>query len=292
MPAEAAPTTWTVQQLLTWTTKHFTGKSIESPSVEARILLAHVLGCRPLDVLTRYEEEPTTPQRSRYRELIQKRTEGCPVAYLVGTRDFYLLSYDVNSAVLIPRPDTETLVEAALTLLKHHPTARVLDVGTGSGCIAVSLAHQAKQAHITAVDISPEAAAVARQNAGKHGVTDRVTVVVGDLFAPLPAGAKYQLIVSNPPYISPAEIATLEVQVKDYEPRLALDGGPDGLAFYRRFARDAAQYLVPHGTLMVEVGHTQDAAVRALLAEYGWQAIESRKDMAGHHRVVTARHGG
>jgi release factor glutamine methyltransferase len=211
------------------------------------------------------------------------------VAYLVGTRDFYLLSFDVNSAVLIPRPDTETLVEATLAYLKHKPGAKILDVGTGSGCIAVSLAHQLKQAKITAIDISPDAAEVARKNATKHGVTDRLTILVGDLFAPV-SGQTFDAIVSNPPYIPPSEIETLDVGVKDFEPRLALDGGPDGLAFYRRLANDSPAYLVPGGLLLMEIGWTQEPAVRAILqADSRWHKVESHKDMAGRWRVVTAR---
>lgn len=289
MPADAAPTTWTVQQLLAWTTKHFAGKNIDQPSVEARTLLAHVLQCTPIEVLTRYGDEPTDAQRKVFRQLIQQRIDGCPVAYLVGTRDFYLLTYDVNSAVLIPRPDTETLVEATLAYLKHKPAARILDVGTGSGCIAISLAHRLKQANVTAIDISPDAAEVARKNATKHGVTDRVNVLVGDLFAPV-NGQTFDAIVSNPPYIPPSEIETLDVGVKDYEPRLALDGGPDGLAFYRRLASDAPAHLVPGGQLLMEIGWTQEPAVKKILqAEGHWHKIESHKDMGGRWRVVTAR---
>jgi release factor glutamine methyltransferase len=289
MPADAAPTTWTVQQLLAWTTKHFASKNIDQPSVEARTLLAHVLQCTPIDVLTRYGEEPTDPQRKAYRQLIEQRLAGCPVAYLVGTRDFYLLNFDVNSAVLIPRPDTETLVEATLAYLKHKPAAKILDVGTGSGCIAVSIAHQLKQASVTAIDISPDAAEVARKNAKKHGVMDRISILVGDLFAPV-AGQTFDAIVSNPPYIPPSEIETLEVGVKDYEPRLALDGGPDGLAFYRRLASEAPTYLVNGGQLLMEIGWTQEPAVRAILqANARWHKIESHKDMGGRWRVVKAR---
>lgn len=290
MATEVSPTVWTVRNLLTWTTKHFHSKGIESAATDARLLMAHVFGCRPIEVLARYDDEPTDTERKQFRELIQKRVEGCPVAYLIGNRDFYLLSFEVNSAVLIPRPDTETLVQAALDCLKGKPNAAVLDLGTGSGCVAVSIAHGAKTAKVTAVDISPDAAEVATRNATKYGLNDRVTILTGDLFAPLSAGAKFDLIVSNPPYIPPSEIEKLDKGVKDYEPRLALDGGPDGLAFYRRIADEAAKWLKPGGSVMVEIGWTQEPAVRAVFEGRPEFAVgESMQDMGKRWRVVRAK---
>jgi release factor glutamine methyltransferase len=289
MAAEVTPTVWTVRSLLTWTAKHFTAKGIESAAAEARLLLAHVFGCRPIEVLARYDDEPTDAERKRFRELIQRRVEGCPVAYLVGSKDFYLLSFEVSPAVLIPRPDTETLVQAAIEFLKGKPTPAVLDLGTGSGCVAVSVAHSVKAARVTAVDVSPDAAEVAEKNAAKHGLSGRVSVLVGDLFAPLPADAKYDLIVSNPPYIPRSEIDTLDRGVKEYEPRLALDGGPDGLAFYRRIAAEAGRRLNPGGAVMVEVGWTQEPAVRGIFGEASGLAMrESLQDMGKRWRVVRA----
>jgi release factor glutamine methyltransferase len=290
MAADTTPQVWTVRNLLTWTAKHFQAKGIEAGAAEARLLLAHVFGCRPIEVLARYDDEPTGEERKRFKELIQKRVEGCPVAYLVGTKDFYLLTFDVTPAVLIPRPDTETLVQAAIDHLRGKPAPAVLDLGTGSGCVAVSVAHKVRAASVTAVDVSPDAAEVAACNAAKHGVADRVTVRVGDLFAPLPADARFDLILSNPPYIPPSEIDTLDRDVKDYEPRLALDGGPDGLAFYRRIAAASARWLTPGGMVMVEVGWTQDAAVRGIFGEWDDFVVgESLKDMSGRWRVVRAK---
>lgn len=292
MAAEVTPTVWTVRNLLTWTAKHFTSKGIESAATDARLLLAHVFGCRPIEVLARYDDEPTDAERKRFRELIQRRVEGCPVAYLVGSKDFYLLSFDVTPAVLIPRPDTETLVQAAIEFLKGKPTPAVLDLGTGSGCVAVSVAHGVKAARVTAVDVSPDAAEVARTNAARHKLADRVTVLVGDLFAPLPADATFDLIVSNPPYIPRSEIDTLDRGVKEYEPRLALDGGSDGLAFYRRIAAEAVRRLNPGGAVMVEVGWTQEAAVRGIFGESsGLSVRESLQDMGKRWRVVRAVRG-
>jgi release factor glutamine methyltransferase len=283
------PTVWTVRTLLNWTTKHFHAKGIESAAADARLLLGHVLGCRPIEVLARYDDEPTDAERKRFRELIQRRVEGCPVAYLVGTKDFYLLTFEVTPAVLVPRPDTETLVQAAIEHLKGKPNPTVLDLGTGSGCVAVSVAHGVKAARVTAVDVSPDAAEVAVRNAAKYGMTDRVTVLVGDLFAPLPPDARFDLIVSNPPYIPPAEIETLDVGVKDYEPRLALDGGPDGLAFYRRIATAAGRWLNPGGAVMVEIGWTQEPAVRAIFEDRSEFTVgPSLQDMGKRWRVVRA----
>jgi release factor glutamine methyltransferase len=290
MASEVTPVTWTVRNLLTWTTKHFHSKGISSAAIDARLLMAYVLSCRPIEVLARYDDEPTDAERKQYRELIQKRVEGCPVAYLIGSRDFYLLSFEVNSAVLIPRPDTETLVQAAIDHLKNKPNSTVLDLGTGSGCIAISIAHGVKTARVTAVDLSPDAAEVAVRNATKNGFSNRVTVVVGDLFTPLDANTRFDLIVSNPPYIPPSEIETLDVGVKDYEPRLALDGGPDGLSFYRRIATEAPRWLKPGGSLFVEIGWTQEPSVRAVFESQPELFVgESIRDMGKRWRVVQAK---
>lgn len=289
MSSDPTPTVWTVRNLLTWTAKHFTAKKIDDPAKEARILLAHVLGCRPIDVLTRYDDEPTDAERQRFRDLIKRRVEGCPVAYLIGSKDFYWLTFEVTPGVLIPRPDTETLVLAALDHLKGKAAPAVLDLCTGSGCVAISIAHQVKAARVTAVDISPEACAVARRNAERHGVAERVSVLEGDLFAPLPAEARFDLIVSNPPYIGTTEIQTLDVGVRDFEPRQALDGGADGLDFYHRILADARRFLAPDGHLFVEVGWTQDAAVRDIFAGAGFVLVGSLKDGGGRWRVVRGK---
>lgn len=290
MATESTPTVWTVRDLLNWTTKHFHAKGIESAAGDARLLLAHVFGCRPIEVLARYDDEPTDAERKRYRELIQRRAEGCPVAYLVGSKDFYLLTFEVTPAVLIPRPDTETLVQTAIEHLKGVPDARVLDLGTGSGCVAVSVAHAVKSAAVTAVDISPDAAEVARRNVSRHRLSDRVTVLTGDLFDPLPAGTRYDLILSNPPYIPVSEIDGLDAGVKDYEPRMALDGGPDGLSYYRRIARDAARWLTPAGRLMVEIGWDQEPAVRGVFAGLSeYRAVEGVKDLGNRWRVLVVK---
>lgn len=287
--APQTPTAWTVKDLLTWTTKYLHGKGIEAARLEAQVLLAHVLDCPKIDLMVRYAEEPTEAERTRFRELVRRRVEHWPVAYLIGRREFYLLPFEVTPAVLIPRPETETLVLQALALLKGKAGARVLDLGTGSGCIAVSIAHQAKGAAVTAVDVSPDALDVARRNATAHGVADRVRFLPGDLFAPLPAGAAFDLIVSNPPYVTQGELAGLAPEVRDHEPRLAFDGGPDGLNFYRRIAADAGRFLAPGGSVLVEIGATQEAAVRSMFAAAGLTVGPTVKDAAGLPRVVIAK---
>lgn len=286
----AETTTWTIKALLAWTADHFAKKGLDSPRLDAELLLAHVLNCKRIDLIVRYDEQPNDSQRKAFRELVTKRLDHCPTAYLVGTREFYLLPFEVNAAVLIPRPDTETLVDVAMEFLKKRPASAVLDIGTGSGCVAVCLAHMAKAATVTAVDVSPDAVAVAQRNAKRNAVADRVRFQVGNLFAPIEAGSTFDLIVSNPPYIPPSEIETLMPEVKDHEPRIALDGGTDGLSFYRRLSAESCRWLKPGGMLAVEIGHTQDGAVRELLESSGLNSVKVIKDRAGRPRVVTGIH--
>lgn len=281
-----ASETWTVRKLLEWTEDFLRKKAIEAARLEAQILLAHALGCKKIDLYVRHDEEPAEDKRMAFREMIKKRADGMPVAYLVGHREFYSLEFAVTAAVLIPRPETETLVMEALRRLKPLPAARVLDIGTGSGAIAVVIAKQHKTAHVTAVDVSPAALAVARANAEKHAVADRVAFVEGDLFGTV-AGQTFDLVVSNPPYIAEAEFPSLDIGVRNFEPRSALAGGPDGLDFYRRIAADVSTYLVPGGAVLVEIGATQDAAVRKLFAAH-LEVGPTVKDAAGRPRVVSA----
>jgi len=282
-----ASETWTVRRLLEWTEDFLRKKGFESPRLEAQILLAHALGCKKIDLYVRFSEEPSEDKRTAFRDIIKKRSEGTPVAYLVGHREFYSLSFAVSPDVLIPRPETETLVMEALRLLKPLASPRILDIGTGSGCIAVTIAKQHKSAQVTAIDVSPKALAIARGNAEQNAVADRVTFVEGDMFAPL-ALQSFDLIASNPPYIAHAEFPTLDPGVRDFEPRSALDGGPDGLEFYRRLAADATQFLSPGGTILVEIGSTQEDAVRALFAAR-MEVGTTIRDLGGRPRVIAAR---
>ncbi len=280
---------WTVKRLLTWTEDFLRKKGVESPRLEAQILLAHALGCKKIDLYVRHAEEPPEDQKTRFRGMIKKRADGMPNAYLVGYREFFSLAFQVTPAVLIPRPETELLVLEAGKFLKSLATLTVLDIGTGSGAIAVSLAKQHTRATVTATDVSRDALEIARGNAATHGVGDRVQFREGSMFDPV-AGETFDLIASNPPYITHAELETLDKSVKDFEPRLALDGGPDGLTYYRQIAAGAADRLNPGGMVIVEIGFEQEAAVRALFAaNAGLENIKSFKDMAGLPRVVAAR---
>jgi release factor glutamine methyltransferase len=284
------PVVWTIKALLAWTTDFLAKKGIENPRADAQILLGHVLGYDKTYLTVNFAEQPSETDRNRFKELVQRRVAGWPVAYLVGNRGFYTLDFEVTPAVLIPRPDTETLVLEALTWLKPFREPAVLDLGTGSGCIAVTIAHEKKDARVTATDVSPDALEVARRNAACHGVAERVTFLQGDLFAPLSSGAAFDLVVSNPPYIAHHEFAELQREVRDHEPRGALDGGADGLAFYRRIAAGVGAFLKPGGRLLLEIGSTQDADVRAILA--GQPELEvgpTLKDLVGHTRVVSAK---
>jgi release factor glutamine methyltransferase len=289
-PASSSAQIWTVRELLKWTTDFLRKKGVESAAFESRLLMGHALKCTPIEVVTRYDEEPADSDRTAFRELIRRRVDGWPVAYLTGSKDFYLLKFDVSPAVLIPRPDTETLVQHALDFLKGKAQPKILDLGTGSGCIAISLAHRCKTAEVLATDVSPDALTVAAQNAKKHGVSERVSFRKGDLFAAVPEESKFDLIVSNPPYIAPSEIETLAPDVKDHEPRLALDGGPDGLAYYRRIAADAGRFLESGAGLALEIGYQQESAVREIFSTTGeWSLGSTIPDMAGRPRVITAK---
>jgi release factor glutamine methyltransferase len=288
----SATAVWTIKALLDWTADFLAKKTVPGPAakVEARLLLAHILKCRPIDLLVRYDEQPTDADRTTYRELIKRRVDGWPVAYLLGEKEFFLLPFEVSPAVLIPRPETETLVAEAVGLLKKLPAPTALDLCTGSGCIAVCLAHGAKAARVTATDVSPDALDVAKRNAAQNKVADRIDFRAGDLFAALPAGAQFDLVATNPPYVTQTELATLQPEVREHEPRLALDGGPDGLAFYRRIAAGVGEVLKPGGWLLAEIGATQQEAVTGLFAGRSeLEVVKTLKDAAGLPRVVVAR---
>jgi release factor glutamine methyltransferase len=280
---------WTIGRLLDWTAKFLAEKGAEFPRLDAEVLLAHVQGCKRIELYTRFEEPASDDVRTRYRELVRKRIEGCPVAYLVGRKEFFSLEFEVGPAVLIPRPDTETLVMACLELAKPQAAPAILDVGTGSGALAIALAKQLPAAQVTATDISPEALVVARRNAVKHGVANRVRFLQGDLLAALPADEQFDFIVSNPPYIATEELAKLPPGVRDYEPRVALDGGPGGYQVVKRLIEQARRHLKPGGYLILEIGSAQEKVVRGMLAEAGYEVGPTIKDNSGHPRVVKGR---
>jgi release factor glutamine methyltransferase len=280
---------WPIRRLLSWTEIFFRDKSIENPRLEAQILLAHILGCKKIDLYVRSDDEPTDQQRNAFKALIKKRVDGCPVAYLVGQREFYRLSFDVNPAVLIPRPETEFVVMECLRALKMKESPRVLDVGTGSGCIALSIAQQHATARLTATDISGEALNVARANAAKHGLSERIRFIEGDLLSPV-EGERFDAIASNPPYVSENEMASLAKDVRDFEPHLALAGGADGMALYRRLIAAVPRNLEDGGYIILEIGATQERAVRELIEnQQCFESIATRLDSQKLPRVVSAQ---
>ncbi len=283
---------WTIGRLLAWTERHFEAQGVDEPRLSAQVLLAEALGCRKIDLYARFDHEPTAEQRAVFREAVRAAGEHQPIAYLVGHKEFYSLDFKVTPDVLIPRPETELVVERALFWCRENPRERydVLDVGTGSGCIAVTIAKRQSAAHLVATDISDAVLAVAAENAARHGVADRVRCVRADMLA-LPAGAipadGFDLLVSNPPYVSAGERDTLPRNVRDYEPATALFAGGDGLAAFRRIAAEAPGRLKPGAQVIVEVGHTQADAVEGIFAQAGrWNAAGRFRDLAGIDRVL------
>jgi release factor glutamine methyltransferase len=287
-PASRPVTEWTIRALMEWTERHFQQKGIESPRLEAQLLLAHALECRKTELYTRWDEVIAEDKRGKFRDLIRRRLEGCPVQYLLGYREFFLLQLEVTPAVLIPRPETELLVTEALNHLKSRESPRVLDIGTGSGCIAIALARRHKSAQLIATDISAEALEVARRNAARHGVAERIRFVHGDLLEPL-GDERFEMIVSNPPYVSGPEYTELAAHVREFEPRLALDGGPDGYAVYNRLIPAAAERLDFGGVLLLEIGSRQEDGVRQRLAAAGLQPGPAVRDSQLLPRVMAGR---
>jgi release factor glutamine methyltransferase len=294
----AAP--WTVGRLLQWTADYLKDRGAEAPRLDAEILLAQALGCQRIQLYTTYEDVPKEEQRTAFRELVRLRAEGTPVAYLVGRREFYSLSFQVGPGVLIPRPETELIVVTVLDLAKQLHTAsaggageappRIADVGTGSGILAVTLAKHLPLAQVVASDTSKAALEIAAANARQHGVADRVEWIECDLMAAIESGPSFDFIVSNPPYISAAEYEKLSRDVKNFEPREALLAGPKGTEVIERLIPQAAQRLRPGGHLLIEISPMIHGVVQALLAAApGLQPGPTVKDLARLPRVVQAR---
>lgn len=276
---------WTVLKILQWTAGYFADKQIDSARLDAELLLAATLDLDRVGLYVNFERPLDAVELAAFHERVRRRAQREPVQYILGETEFWSLGFNVCPAVLVPRADTEVLVEEALTRIEG--SARVLDVGTGSGAIAIALAHEKPEVLITALDCSEPALDVARSNARHNGVEQRVTCLAGDL-ASLPAGP-FEMIVSNPPYIPSGDWQQLMPEVRDYEPRLALDGGDDGLEAYRHLAIQVRQVLVPGGWLLVEVGIGQAADVSALFKAAGLIEIGQRDDYAGIARVVMGR---
>lgn len=295
------PETWTVLRLLTWTTEFLKSHGSESPRLDAEVLLAHARGCERIMLYAAFDEVVADDARARFRELVKRRADGTPVAYLVGKREFYSLSFGVTPDVLIPRPETEFVVVAALDALRaaregvagissRSDGLQVCDVGTGSGAIAVTIAKHAPDCRVTAIDISPAALAIAKENAATHEVAERIDFIQGDLLAGIPAKPQFTVIASNPPYVSESEYATLAPQVKDHEPRQALVGGPTGTEIIEQLIPQAAQRLLPGGWLILEISPMIAGRVIELInAGGGYEPATAVKDLAGLTRVIQAR---
>lgn len=261
---------WTVLKLLEWTTSYFRSHDIDSPRSTAEILLAQVLGLERIDLYLRYDQPLQAAELQRFKALIQRRTRREPVAYIVGRREFWSLDLAVSPDVLIPRPETECLVEQALPLLDTRRCLNVLDLGTGSGAIVLALARERPHHRYRASDISENALGVARRNAGRHGLRDRIDFFCGTWLDALnPRGTGFDVIVSNPPYIAREQIDRLQPEIARYEPRTALDGGENGLAGIRRILHQAPHYLHTAGTLLMEIGEDQRVAIETLVQEIG-----------------------
>jgi release factor glutamine methyltransferase len=281
---------WSIRRVLAWATDDFKRRGNKSARLDAELLLSEALGLDRIKLIVEAERPLADDELSRYRDLIKRRRASEPIAYILGRREFFALPMRVDRRVLIPRPDTEILVETALNgTREQHLYGRMLDLCTGSGCVAIAFAKERPTWRVTAVDLSPDAAAVARENVQRAGVVHNVAVLEGDLFAALPDGAAFELITANPPYIPSGDIAGLDPDVRDFEPRLALDGGADGLDVTRRLVSAATRYLSPGGLLALEGGFDQAPAVEDLLKNAGFSEITRSKDLAGVERVVSGR---
>ena len=278
---------WTIGSILKWTEQYFQSKGVESPRIDAEVLLSHVLHKERIYLYVHFDEPLEVDELAKYKELIKKRTMRIPVAYILGEKEFMGLNFMVNPFVLIPRPDTEILVEAVIERLKKIESPEFVDIGTGSGAIVLSVLANVEQAKGNTVDISADALAVAQKNAENLKLTDRVKFYHGDLYSPV-VEKKFDAIVSNPPYIPNKEIEGLAPEVQK-EPYGALAGGQDGLDFYRRLINEGISLLKPRGFMAFEVGIYQAKAVEELAkgkAEIGETLII--KDYSGIERVVIA----
>jgi release factor glutamine methyltransferase len=280
---------WTVGRLLTWTSDYLKRRGAESPRLDAEVLLAQVLRWERVKLYTHYEQVVEERPRGEFRDLVRRRAEGMPVAYLVGRKEFYSLTMAVSPAVLIPRPDSEFVVVEFLSLTKTLNEPRAVDVGTGSGCLALACAHQHKTARFVAIDVSPEALAVAESNAKTLGLSGRVEFRQGDRLGPVAGEGPFDVVLSNPPYIPTDVIPTLEPGVRLYEPHRALDGGEDGLRVVAPLIAESIPLLKPGGHLILEIGSDQEMAVRNLIAaQPEFDLAPTIRDHANHPRVVRA----
>ncbi len=290
----------TVLEVIQRSAEFLSRKGVESPRLQVELLLANLLRLPRMGLYLNYDRVLTPKELADLRELVQRRGQREPLQQIVGSTSFCGLELSVNTKVLVPRPETELLAELGWQYLNAQRTARngqggdltALDFGTGSGCLAIALAVKCPAVRVMAVDISAEALAVAQPNAARHQVESRIHFIAGDGLAALPAEARFDLIVANPPYIPSAEIATLDPEVRDHDPRLALDGGADGLDFYERLAREAGPRLKPGGRFMLEFGDGQECAVQKHFESQKWVVEAVKSDYSGKPRILIAHRAG
>jgi release factor glutamine methyltransferase len=280
-----ATETWTVLNILTWTKNYLAGKGVENARLESEWLLSAALGLDRVGLYVNFDKPLTETELAVYRGMIARRARREPLQYILGSQEFMELDFEVSPAALIPRCDTETLLAEAVKRCKD--AIKILDIGVGSGCIAVALAVKLPSSQVCGVEQSADALTLAKRNAAKHGVN--VTLVQGSMFEPF-NGVRFDMIVSNPPYIPTGEFDSLQPEVRDFEPREALDGGADGLDFYRSIIPDATDHLNPGGWLLFEVGIGQAKRVLELFTQTGrFEELFTAKDPAGIERVVGGR---
>jgi len=283
----------TVLEAIQRSTGFLARKGVDSPRLQVELLLAHALGVPRLKLYLNFEQKLTSANLETMRELVRCRGNREPLQHIIGSTSFCGFEIKVNRHVLVPRPETEMLAERAWQFLAalNPPPGAALDFGTGSGCLAIALAAQCPRAEVHAADISVEALRVARENAALNNLSDKIQFHSGDGFAALPRVLPFDLIVSNPPYVPSAEIEALAPEVRDHDPRLALDGGADGLDFYRRLAAEAANHLRPAGRIMLESGDGQAEQIRQLFVQHKWVVESVEADYTGRPRVLTLRSG-
>jgi len=265
---------WTVLSLIDWTRQFFENKGIESPRLEAEVLLAHVLGWKRIELYTKFDRIVPPDKLAEFKQSIVQRSEHRPTQYILGKCEFLSLEFRVTEAVLIPRPETEHLVEALIERAREIADARILDIGTGNGCIVVSAAKSLPMAEFWAVDLSEEALEIARENALRHEVDGKIHFLKGDLFEPV-GGQTFDFIASNPPYVSEAEWEGLAPEIRDFEPRNALVGGADGLDAYRKIIPQAEKFLLPGGRLLLELPAGKASQIREIAARFSSLEVEA-----------------
>ena len=286
-------TSWTIQKLLNWVTEYFTNKALDSPRLSAEMLLSHVLSMKRIELYTQFDKPVAKQQLDILHDLVRRAGQNEPIAYIIGKTEFYSLELNITRDCLIPRPETELLVERAIEFLRGRSGQQfICDLCTGSGCIAVAIAKNFPKADIIATDISAAALKVAAQNIKKHQLNNRVKLLCGDLFDPIASqlnDGKFDLIVCNAPYVSEVDFESLEKNVKDYEPGSALLAGIDGLDIYRRVIEKAGNFLKPDAAIMLEIGYNQAQAIRELLEQANcFSKITIEKDYQNYDRVAIA----